>query len=890
MPFLPVALRCEHLTDPLAVESPRPQLGWALESPARGARQTAWRIQAAVRAEDLAAERALLWESGRVEDAESLNRSWGGADLGPCQPVFWRVQAWDAAGVAGPWSAVARFQTGLMGHAGWGAAHWIASPAHVSSNCQWFRRDWTLDKPVARAFLYATAKGILRAWIDGERASDEEFAPGWTDYRHRLHYRCWDVSHLVKGNQVTLCAQLADGWYRGAIGWRQLANSWGERIELLLLLRVQHTDGTWSELGTDGAWRVRNSPVIASNFLRGEIYDATQELDGWNRPGLDCSGWWKANDCGAVADKPRLLAHPGPAVRRLAEFKPVRRWQARPGVWILDLGQNIAGRVRLRVQGPAGQTIRIRHGEMVTPDNQLYVDNLRQAYAVDLYTCRGAGVEEWEPAFAIHGFQYVELTGWPGEPGDDAVTGIQLGSDTPQAGGFTCSDPLVEKLWHNALATQRANYVDVPTDCPQRDERLGWTGDAQAFVATAAWNCDIAAFFTKWLGDLRDGQHADGCIPNFVPVIPGGDCTWSLLFRGDAAWGDAATICPWTLWQVTGDRSFLADNFDMMARWVEYLERTALPGMDLRCADGKRFCCFGDWLAVDSETPHELIMTAFYAYSAHLVAESAQVLGKSAEAERFRALSQRVRAAFRRQFVRADGRVLGLKSEVASQTGQLLALHFDLCETEARAAVAQVLVADIEARGCRLTTGFVGLPYLLPELARAGRGDLALRLLRRTEYPSWLYSITQGATTIWERWNGWKTGEGPSDPGMNSFSHYAYGAAGEWLYGGLCGIQALAPAFARLRIRPVVGGGLTRAAATHRSPRGEIAAGRTLENGRIRLDCTLPANTVGEVWIPTADPASLEEGGARCPAASPEPGWARVEVTAGRWSFRAKAP
>jgi alpha-L-rhamnosidase len=887
MPLTATALRCDHLTDPLAVDNPRPQLGWAVESANRGARQSAWRIQAAGSPEALAAERGLLWDSGRVADGETLNQVWGGAELDPCTLVHWRVMAWDAAGVPGPWSTPARFQTGLMRHAGWAAARWIASPAHVSTNCQYFRRDAVFAKPVVAAYLYATAKGVLRAWIDGERASDEELAPGWTDYHQRQHYRCWDVSSLVKGDRVTLCAQLADGWFRGAIGWRQASNCWGDRIELLLLLRVQHVDGTWSELGTDGQWRIRNAPVVESSFLRGEIHDATQEVDGWNLPGHDTSAWWTAVDGGPVADKPALLAHPGPPIRRLAEFRSVRRWLARPGVWIIDLGQNFAGRVRIRVSAPAGTTIRIRHGEMVTPDRQLYVDNLRQASAVDLYTCRGGGVEVWEPAFAQHGFQYVELAGWPGEPADDAVTGIQLGSDTPVLGTFTCSDPLVEQLWRNALATQRANYIDIPTDCPQRDERLGWTGDAQAFVATAAWNCDISAFYRKWLGDLRDGQHGDGCVPNFVPIIVGLNNAWPLQFRGDAAWGDAATICPWALYDVTGDRRFLEDNFSMMVRWVAYLESTALPESDLRRPDWSRFCSFGDWLSVDADTPCEVVMTAFFAHSSRLVADAARLLGHSAEAARFDATHQRVRSTFRRHFLKADGRVQGLNSEPATQTGQLLALRFGLCDDSERAAVTAVLAADIEARGCRLTTGFVGLPYLLPELSRNGRGDLALRLLRRTEYPSWLYPITQGATTIWERWNGWKADEGPSDPCMNSFSHYAYGAVGEWLYCGLCGIQALEPAFARIRIRPVVGGGLSHAAASHRSPRGLVSAAWTLADGRIQLDCTLPANTSGEVWIPTSDPAALREGGAPLAATSPEPGWALVPVGAGTWRFSA---
>ena len=836
-------LRTEHLTDPLNIERADPRLQWRLASATTGAAPSAYRVRAATTQAALADGNQLLWDSGKVAGA-AIEARWGGAALGAAAPVWWQVQVWDQADAAGAWSAPARFGTGLTD---WGAAQWIRCPWAVSTNAPSFRRSFTTTKPTIAARIFVTARGVLEGRIDGAPISDEVFAPGWTDYHKRLLYRGYDVTAQVReAGEHVLGFRLGEGWFKGPIGWQQQANVWGDDTELLVSLHLTHSDGSTTVIVSDGEWKVANSPILASTWLRGELFDAGLEQPGWDRPGFAAKGWAAART--KQRDATPIEAHRAPPVRRTAEFKPVRKWSPRPGVWIFDLGRNIAGRVRLRTSAPAGTSLRLRHGEMVNPDQTLYVDNLRSAVSTDVYTCAG-GDATYEPTFTFHGFQYVELSGWPGEPPLEAVTGIVLGTDNPVAGTFTCSSDLLNTLYGNLVWTQRANYLEVPTDCPQRDERLGWTGDAQAFIRTGAWNHDIAGFFTKWQQDMRDAVTEEGAFSNFAPHVPGLGAKWG-LHKGDAAWADAGTICPWTVWRVYGDRDQLADAYPAMVRWVGYLERTSLEGVGLRFHRDKQFVVFGDWLSVDSFTPREVIMTAFFAYSTQLTAEAAEELGKVEDAKRLRGLHAKIVAAFARAFVRPDGTVVGNTSDKPTQTGQLLALHFGLMPAGQRAAATERLVELIAAKDWHLDTGFVGLPYLLPVLSANGRADVAWRLLLTTTYPSWGYPITQGATTIWERWNGWTKDVGPADPGMNSYSHYAYGACGEWFFSDIAGIELLEPAFKRFRVRPRTDGPVEWAEASYVSPYGTIASSWKRSAGKVTLEVTVPPGTTAEVHLP----------------------------------------
>jgi alpha-L-rhamnosidase len=881
----PANLRCEYLTDPLAIERMDPRLSWISIGSGRNARQTAYRVIVARSEADLLAGRALLWDSGKVDSDASAHIHYAGAPLASFDRCCWRVQVWDEVAQPSAWSATAHWAMGIQHISQW-PARWVFSPLNYSSNSPYLRRAFSVGKKVVDARLYATACGIYVAWLNGQPVSDEQLAPGWTDYNKRFLYRCYDVTSLVAQNgDNVLAAQLNDGWFKGPIGWKTLSCRWGDRVQFLALLRLVHEDGSVTMVTTDDQWRTANSPILTSTFLRGEVYDATQETVGWLQPGFDDSSWHKMMAI-PINERIALQAHAGPPVRALQELKAVKRWQPRPGVWIFDLGQNFAGVARIKVRAPAGATIRMRHGEMVTPDRQLYVDNLRHALSTDYYTASGNGEEVWQPRFTFHGFQYVEISGLTGEPALDTVTGVVLGSDCPSAGTFSCSEPMINQLYSNIVWTQRSNYIDIPTDCPQRDERLGWTGDAQAYIRTAICTHDIASFFTKWEQDLRDAQGAEGYFPHTAPVVPGMEPE---LARGDAAWGDAGTICPMTMYRCYGDRDQLAAMYPAMVRWADYLQKSAVSPHNIRYR-GENVPILGDWLNVDSPTAFEIIATAFFAHSTQLVSEAARILGKNDDADRYSNRFVRIKQAFVREFVHDDGRVFARLDNTETQTAYLLALHFDLMPSELRAAAVDHLIDNIRKHDWHLTTGFVGLPYLLPVLSASGRSDVAFRLLNNKTYPSWLYPITQGATTIWERWNGWHTEQGPADPGMNSYSHYAYGALGEWLFSDVAGIDLIDVAFKRIRVRPRIGGGLTHAEATHQCIHGRIASAWKLEGDTVILSVEIPANTTAQIWIPTDDPKSLRENGAAwAGTVAAQPGYALIDVGSGTYQFTAKA-
>jgi len=506
----------------------------------------------------------------------------------------------------------------------------------------------------------------------------------------------------------------------------------------------------------------------------------------------------------------------------------------------------MVGRVRLKVRAKAGTTFRLRHAEVLDKSGNLYVENLRSARATDYFTTGHDGVSIWEPRFTFHGFRYVEVACHEKfTPEPDAVTGVVLHSDIAPTGEFECSEPLLNQLQSNIQWGQRGNYLEVPTDCPQRDERLGWTGDAQVFIRTGAFNFDVAGFFTKWQQDFDDAQYDNGDVPVVIPRL-------NIVGRGSPAWSDALLICPWTIYQCYGDRELLERHYESLRRYVEFLGQEA-KGLIRSHPDVDSWGGFGDWLAQDGgnnwsgRTPKDLIGTAFFAHSARLLSRIAALIGRADDAARYERLFDRIRRAFQKRFVTKEGFVAG-----ATQTGYVLALHFDLMPPELRPAALRELIRDIESRGNRLSTGFVGTSYLPYVLSDNGRHDVACRLLMQKNWPSWLYAVTQGATTIWERWDGWTHDKGFQDAGMNSFNHYAYGAIGEWLYARLAGIELdpAAPGYKRIILRPMPGGGLTYARARLRSMHGLIESAWRIRNGRFRLEATIPPNTTATVHLP----------------------------------------
>ena len=839
-------LRCEYLTDPLAIDVSRPRLSWEGLCPRQGAAQTAYRVLAADSLEALRGDRGNFWDSGRVESGRSLHIAYEGKKLVSCRQVFWKVMAWDETGRPGGWSRPARWTMGIL-HAKEWRGIWIGNYLGNATACPLLRKEFTVKRRPRRVLLHTSALGLHHLTLNGRPVSGDVFAPGWTHYGKRRSYRCYDITRTIRAGALNcIGAELADGWYKGTIGWGGHSRHYGDHIALLAQIRIEYEDGRVDVVATDESWKSAFGPTLQAGLYEGESVDAQLEQKRWNRPGFDDSRWQPAIAVALADPAVPLQSHPAEPVRRTQELRPVRMWTVHSGKVIYDFGQNFAGRVRLSFKGKAGTVIRMRFGEVVNLDNTLYVDNLRSALATDTYVMRGLKKEVWEPKFTFHGFRYVEVSGCPVKASLDNVTGIVIGSNTRPVGSFECSSRMLNRLYANAVWTQRANFLEVPTDCPQRDERLGWTGDAQVFIRTAICNMDVAAFFTKWMQDLGDAQTEDGAFPNVAPDVLGG--------KGDAAWGDAGVVCPWTLYQCYEDRRLLTGMYPRMKAWVGYLQKTSrnrLRGPDPGL-------CFGDWLSIDADTPREVIQTAHFAYAADLTRKAAEVLGERQDAVRYARLVADVRKAFNKAFVRRDGRILG-----DTQTAYLMALKFGLLSKTMAARAVKHLVADIRKKGTHCSTGFIGTALVMSVLRDTGRLDLAYQLLENTTFPSWGYSVVNGATTIWERWNSWTNEDGPGDVNMNSYSHYAYGAVVAWLFDTVAGIDHGSPGFQHFVLRPRPGGSLARAAAGYRSPYGFIQSAWRKHGARFVYNVAIPANTWATVLLPVKNLEGVDLDGRR---------------------------
>jgi alpha-L-rhamnosidase len=893
----PYGLQTEQMEQPLGVGEPCPRLSWKLASDRRGAAQSAYRITAARQEGDLDKPTRLVWDSGRRISDDAVLVPWEGPPLRSATRYHWRVQVWNESGAAAG-AAQSWFETGLLHrddwHAVWVGRDPVTAPpfdppgghardpvTDLLSPPLYLRHEFELEQPPVRARLYATARGVYEPRLNGSRVGDVELAPGWTEYHHRLQYQTYDITALLRQGANVLGAIVADGWWCGYVGFdpRRAAHHYGECPGFLAQLVVDLAGGTRRVLATDAGWAERPGAIQVADLLMGQHVDARRHLPGWDSPG----GGDGFRPVAVLDTRPGpLVAQPDHPVRVTSDAAAVAVDRREPGRFIVDFGQNLVGRVRLTVRGAEpGRRIVLRHAE-VLDDGELYVDNLRRARATDVYTTGGGETEVFEPQFTVHGFRYVEVANYPGQPATSDVVARVLHSDTPWTGHFECSDPMVNQLQANITWGQRGNFVAVPTDCPQRDERLGWLADAQIFAPTASRNADVSAFFARWMGDVVDGRDADGAFRDVAPVI-------SLSREAAPAWGDAGVIIPWHLWRTYGDRRALERSFDAMVGWIAHIRRHN-PDLRWRRRTGNSY---GDWLQVDVTTPRDVLSTAYFARSAQLVADAAETLGLVAEAAEHRALHAAIREAFIESYVRADGTVEG-----GTQTAYLLALAFDLLPRELVPTAVGHLAADIEKRDNRLTTGFVGVALLCPVLAEHGRADVAYALLHQQEYPSWGYSIRHGATTVWERWDGWTEHAGFQSAAMNSFNHYSLGSVGDWLFGRVAGIDqtGTSVAYRELLLRPLPGGRLSWARAEQETARGRVACGWALADGRITVTATVPPGSTALLEIPTPDPRSVREGTA--PAAGrpgvldvqPSATGATLRLTSGRYTVSAVAP
>ncbi|MEG1192336.1 MAG: family 78 glycoside hydrolase catalytic domain [Clostridia bacterium] len=842
-----VRLRTDYMENPIGFDLINPSLGWTVEAEGQNKRQSAYRI---VVARDAQFD-AICFDSGVVDSDACVDVHLDEMTLAPRTRYFWHVRVWDESGAPSAFSEPAFFETGRYQQP-W-RARWVGAREGVLPQ---LRKGFSLSSGIRRARAYVCGVGTYCLFLNGQRVGEDVLAPFINAYDKWLQYETYDVTALLREGENALGAYLGNGYYAGRVNWPGIDTRrglYGTQLGLLCEVIVEYEDGREVLIGTDESWKCAPSPFLRSEIYDGEVYDARLAQQGFDDAGFDDGAWENVR----VIEPPKGHLEARRSVPlKVIETRPCERVILTPaGETVLDFGQNLSGWVRFHTGAPAGAEIVLQAGEVLDKQGNFYRDNMRTALAELRYICRGGG-ETYAPFMTFMGFRYIRLTGLlaPVDPAD--FTAEIVHSQLDRTGFFECSDARVNRLFMNALWGQRGNFVDVPTDCPQRDERMGWTGDAQVFCPTACMNMESDAFYRKYLYDLALEQKQHGYVPVVIPFFINGSGLWDFT---TTAWGDAATIIPWDLYLYYGDKAVLAAQYDSMKAWVEYMRSADTDHVD-------RYGGFhlGDWLAQDTSdpfslfgaTPTDLIATAYYAYSTRILAKTARVMQNDADAAQYEALYCRIRKAFRREFMTPNGRVVS-----ETQTAQVVALFMDLCDPDEKPVVAAHLKARIQSDNLLLTTGFVGTPYLCPALSENGLNEYAYQLLLSTGRPSWLYAVEHGATTIWERWNGIDEHGDFGPVSMNSFNHYAYGAIAEWLYRYVSGINPVenAPGFKRALLRPMPNSVLTYAKASVRTQYGLLACGWQLDGDRLTVEVAIPFGTEAEIVLPDADGCAICE-------------------------------
>ena len=835
-------LTVDDRKNPIGVDNPKPRFTWKIQSTNRSVSQIQYELRVALRENDVKKGKNLIWHSGTVNTEQSLYIRYGGPDLRSKQRYYWQVRIRDNQGHTSAWSAVQHWETGLLDKKEW-SAKWIEAEKVTDGKDgapPLFFKDFEIPSNIESARLYVTAHGIYDVALNGQKISEQLFNPGWTSYHKRLQYQTYDVTSLLKKGQNSTLVTIGDGWYRGFLEWGRKRNFYGKEVALLYQLEVKLTNGSHIVIHSDDTWKSSfEGPIRSSSIYNGETVDT--------RVNNDVSAI-KFADGVRVMDYSldNLVAQQGPPILKHEYFDPVEVSKNAKGELIVDFGQNLVGWVRLNITGKSGDTVTLHHAEVLDKEGDLYIESLRAATQENKYVLNGKQ-QVIEPSFTFQGFRYVRISGAGSKDIDSkGLKAIAIYSAMKPTGSFESSNPLINQLQSNIQWGQKGNFLDIPTDCPQRDERLGWTGDAQVFFNTAAYNMDVNLFFKKWMHDLKADQYENGNVPAVIPITVkrGND--------GSAGWADAATIIPWQHFMVYGDTSILIDQYQSMRKWVEFV------GGESKDDVWRRTAHYGDWLfytmADDRDgkaaiTDKTLIAQAFYAASIQNLIHAAQVLGKDDEVVRYSELLERIKKAFLREFVTPSGRLVS-----NTQTAYILALNFDLLPEDMRAQAAQRLVDNIKLYKNHITTGFLGTPYINNVLTRFGHDDVAYALLLQEKYPSWLYPVTKGATTIWERWDGIKPDGSFQTPSMNSFNHYAYGAVGDWMYKNITGIkrEERIPSYKKILVAPRPGGGLSFAKGELESPYGKIVSEWAIHEGKITIAVTIPPNTTGTVVLPNS--------------------------------------
>ena len=873
-------LLTENLVNPVGIDVQQPRFSWQLISDQKNVSQTAYEII-------VGSGKGTMWKSGKVTSDQSVHVPYAGTALQSGKKYTWEVRVWDNNSKPSSWSEPAFFQTAFLNPSdpiaiGW-KAKWIeagfAEKDSMNRPAQYFRKQFSTNKKVSSATAYITAQGMYEAQINGKRVGDQYLTPGWTSYNKRLQYQVYDVTNLLTNGNNAIGVAIGTGWYRGFLAWAGNKNIYGKKAGVLFQLDITYSDGSTVSIISDETWKSSTGSIRYSEIYHGETIDAREEKTGWSTAGYNDAGWSGVT----VQNYPNeiLLATYNEPVKKHETFKPLKIFTTPKGEKVIDFGQNLVGWVIVKAKGNAGDKITIRHAEVLDKAGNFYTDNLRVANATATYFLSGKGDEIFEPHFTFYGFRYIKIEG-VNEIKPENFTAVALYSDMKLTGAFTSSNPLINQLQHNIQWGQRGNFLDVPTDCPQRDERLGWTGDAQAFSRTAAFNFGVNNFFAKWLRDVEADQYANGSVPFVIPNVLGPNA------GGSTGWADAATIIPWNMYLAYGDKRILETQYNSMKAWVGYMEKAS---KDYLWNTGFHF---GDWLFFrpfddndgrSAVTDKYMIAQCFFANSVQIMINTAKVLGKNDDAARYTELLKNVKAAFVKEYLTPNGRLIS-----GTQTAYVLALNFDMLPENLRQQAVEKLVANIKSYNNHLTTGFLGTPYLCHVLSRFGQTDLAFTLLMQESYPSWLYPVKMGATTIWERWNGIRPDSTFEPASMNSFNHYAYGAIGDWMYRVVAGLDTYddAPGYKHIKIKPHIGGGLTNASASLQTYYGKVSSGWKVDGNKIILDIEIPANTKATLLIPVSNADLVKENGmplSKDILVASEDGNIKLKIGSGKYHF-----
>ncbi|WP_142785507.1 alpha-L-rhamnosidase [Changchengzhania lutea] len=859
MPLKIDELRTEYRKNPLGLDIPIPRFSWVLIGEGRNRTQTSYRILIATSKENLLKNTADVWDSGKISSNATNQIVYDGVLLESNTTYHWKVKVWDETDRESEWSEPAFWSMGLLKFSNWKGAFIGHDVGHNTLDkydslylppARYLRKPFVLNKKIKKATVYATALGLYELHINGKKVGDANFLPGWTDYDKRLYYQTFDVTDSLLEGENVIGAVIADGWYAGYVGYAlylrldKVREFYGVNPSFMGQIELEYEDGSFEIIASDDTWKVDQGPIREADILMGETYDSRLEKTGWDASNYDDSDWHYP--IMYPFPKGKLQAHPGTLVKNTERLTPLNITEPVPDTFVFNLGKNIAGFALLKVQGPKGTKVKLRFGEILKKDGNIQTDNLREARATDTYILKGDGIETWQPRFTYHGFQYVEVTGLPEKPTTDTITGIALSSIETNASTFSCSNEMNNMLFKNIKTTESANFFEIPTDCPQRDERLGWTGDAHIYVRSATYNADIAAFMTKFLVDLEDSQLWYGAYPNFAPF------PFSRQHQYSPAWMDAGIIIPYTMYKVYNDTRILEYMYKGMEKFMQFQEDAS--SNYLRPEGGRNW---GDWLSVNEDTSNDFIAASFYGYDALLMAEMAGVLGKIEKALKYAELFENIQKAFSEKYILANGH-----TTEDTQTSYALALYFDLYPVDIAEKGAARLAEKITNNGFKFATGFLGTKHVMLSLSKYGHNDVAYKIFQQTEYPSWGYSIENGATSIWERWNSYTKNDAVNsdiNARMNSFSHYAFGSVTQWMFQCALGIDSEDSGYRNIIIKPAISKDMGFMKGSYKSINGIISSAWDWKENTLIMDIGIPVNTKAKVFIPSNNVSTLKE-------------------------------